>query len=79
MKITRVGSVASTKGPADWFTGSVRIDPLFPLTADGTPMEVLSPSNQERAPGGTLTRLARRSSSHRVLVGCSEIVAPLKK
>jgi quercetin dioxygenase-like cupin family protein len=30
MKITRVGSVASTKGPADWFTGSVRIDSLFP-------------------------------------------------
>jgi quercetin dioxygenase-like cupin family protein len=30
MKITRVGSQASTKGPADWFTGSVRVDPLFP-------------------------------------------------
>ena len=29
MKITRVGSVASTKGPADWFTGSVSVDPLF--------------------------------------------------
>jgi quercetin dioxygenase-like cupin family protein len=29
MKITRVGSQASTKGPADWFTGSVRVDPLF--------------------------------------------------
>jgi len=30
MKITRAGSQASTKGPADWFTGSVRVDPLFP-------------------------------------------------
>ena len=30
MKITRVGSVASTKGPAEWSTGSVRVDPLFP-------------------------------------------------
>jgi len=30
MKIARVGSVASTKGPADWFTGNVRIDSLFP-------------------------------------------------
>ena len=27
--ITRVGSQPSTKGPADWFTGTVRIDPLF--------------------------------------------------
>ena len=29
MKITRVGSQASAKGPADWFTGTVRVDPLF--------------------------------------------------
>ncbi len=29
MEIKRVGSRPSTKGPADWFTGSVRIDPLF--------------------------------------------------
>ena len=29
MEITRIGSVPSSKGPDDWFTGSVRIDPLF--------------------------------------------------
>jgi len=29
MQITRLGSQTSGKGPADWFTGSVRIDPLF--------------------------------------------------
>ena len=29
MDIKRVGSQPSSKGPADWFTGSVRIDPLF--------------------------------------------------
>lgn len=29
MQITRIGSKASAKGPEDWFTGSVRIDPLF--------------------------------------------------
>jgi len=29
MKITRSGSQASGKGPAQWFTGTVRIDPLF--------------------------------------------------
>jgi len=29
MEIKRSGSQASNKGPADWFTGTVRIDPLF--------------------------------------------------
>lgn len=29
MEITRIGSRPSGKGPADWFTGAVRIDPLF--------------------------------------------------
>ena len=29
MEITRIGATASGKGPEDWFTGSVRIDPLF--------------------------------------------------
>ena len=29
MEIKRVGSRPSSQGPAEWFTGSVRIDPLF--------------------------------------------------
>jgi quercetin dioxygenase-like cupin family protein len=29
MEIKRNGSQSSGKGPADWFTGTVRIDPLF--------------------------------------------------
>ena len=29
MNITRIGTQPSAKGPADWFTGTVRIDPLF--------------------------------------------------
>ena len=29
MEITKIGSKSSAKGPADWFTGTVRIDPLF--------------------------------------------------
>ena len=29
MEITRAGSMASGNGPPDWFTGTVRIDPLF--------------------------------------------------
>jgi quercetin dioxygenase-like cupin family protein len=32
MEIRRAGSSASTKGPAEYFTGTVRIDPLFPVT-----------------------------------------------
>ena len=30
MEITRIGSQPSREGPAEWFTGTVRIDPLFP-------------------------------------------------
>jgi quercetin dioxygenase-like cupin family protein len=32
MNIRRAGSQSSASGPADWFTGAVRIDPLFPVT-----------------------------------------------
>jgi quercetin dioxygenase-like cupin family protein len=33
MEIKRSGSQPSSKGPADWFTGTVRIDPLFQANA----------------------------------------------
>jgi quercetin dioxygenase-like cupin family protein len=33
MDIKRIGSQPSNKGPADWFTGTVRIDPLFQAPA----------------------------------------------
>jgi quercetin dioxygenase-like cupin family protein len=33
MHITRAGAQPSACGPADWFTGRVRIDPLFPASA----------------------------------------------
>ena len=38
MEIKRSGSQPSAKGPAEWFTGTVRIDPLFdaPLPARAT-------------------------------------------
>ena len=38
MEIKRAGSQASTKGPSEWFTGAVRVDPLFqaPEPARGT-------------------------------------------
>jgi hypothetical protein len=34
MEIKRVGSQASIKGSGDWFTGTVRLDPLFPKADD---------------------------------------------
>jgi quercetin dioxygenase-like cupin family protein len=34
MKITRSGSQASGRGPSEWFTGTVRIDPLFDASGD---------------------------------------------
>lgn len=30
MKISSVGTIASVPGPAEWFTGRVRVDALFP-------------------------------------------------
>ena len=33
MDIKRIGSRPSGQGPADWFTGAVRIDPLFDAPA----------------------------------------------
>jgi len=33
MEIKRIGSQPSGKGPGDWFTGAVRIDPLFQATS----------------------------------------------
>ena len=43
MKITRVGETSSAVGPADWFTGHVRIDSLFP------------PDGGRRSNGGIVT------------------------
>ncbi len=33
MKIQRAGALPSAQGPSEWFTGRVRIDPLFPAEA----------------------------------------------
>ncbi|WP_425097963.1 (R)-mandelonitrile lyase [Tropicibacter sp. S64] len=35
MKITRAGSAPSKPGPGEWFTGQVRMDPLFQAEAPG--------------------------------------------
>lgn len=43
MEIIRLGTQPSTVGPADWFTGAVRIDPLF------------QPNGHRRAAAATVT------------------------
>jgi quercetin dioxygenase-like cupin family protein len=43
MKIQRIGALPSIRGPDDWFTGTVRIDPLF------------SPGEPARAAGAGVT------------------------
>ncbi len=43
MNITRSGATPSVKGPEDWFSGTVRIDPLFGL------------ADPARATGGAVT------------------------
>ena len=43
MEIKRAGSQPSAKGPAEWFTGTVRIDPLY------------APQGNARAAGNAVT------------------------
>src|SRR4051794_20168742 len=43
MDIKKAGSQPSAKGPAEWFTGSVRVDPLF------------DPPDPARVSGATVT------------------------
>jgi quercetin dioxygenase-like cupin family protein len=43
IEVRRSGSQPAGKGPADWFTGSVRIDPLF------------HPDEPSRVSGGSVT------------------------
>ena len=62
MEIKRVGSQASGKGPAEYFTGTVRIDPLFEAHAPLARLAQVSPSSRVFGQHGTRIRLAKRSS-----------------
>ncbi len=63
MEIRRIGSQPSAKGPADWFTGTVRIDPLF------------SPAEPARAGGALVTfELGARTAWHTHPLGQTLIV-----
>lgn len=59
MEIKRAGSQPSTKGPSDWFTGSVRIDPLLQAPEPAFVQAPVLPLS--RVPGlrGTRIRSAR--------------------
>lgn len=55
MNITRVGTQPSAKGPEDWFTGAVRVDPLFqPNESSVRPLRV-SPLSLVQERRGILT------------------------
>ncbi|GGJ42951.1 (R)-mandelonitrile lyase [Deinococcus roseus] len=63
MDIKRTGSRPSNKGPADWFTGQVRIDPLF------------QPVEPARTAGNTVTfEPAARTAWHTHPLGQTLIV-----
>jgi quercetin dioxygenase-like cupin family protein len=51
MEIKRAGSQPSSKGPADWFTGTVRIDPLF----QPGPCRAVASGEGGRAAGNSVT------------------------
>ncbi len=54
MDIKRSGSQPSGKGPAEYFTGAVRIDPLFDASAHPTPSGP-TPQSPGRAVGALVT------------------------
>src|SRR6266481_4353137 len=63
MDIVRAGSRPSAKGPTDWFTGLVRVDPL------------LAKQNAERLQGATVTfEPAARTAWHTHPLGQTLIV-----
>jgi len=63
MEIKRNGSQPSGKGPADWFTGTVRVDPLFQA------------NNSTRAAGASVTfEPGARTAWHTHPVGQTLIV-----
>ena len=55
MEIRRGGTQPSSKGPADWFTGTVRIDPLFEAPAPARSSWRECHLRAGRARPGTLT------------------------
>ena len=62
MEIKRIGSQPSSKGPADWFTGTVRIDLPFKGSEPARVSGAIVTFEPGARPRGIRTRSARRSS-----------------
>jgi hypothetical protein len=60
MEIKRICSRPSGTGPADWFTGTVRIDPLFDAPDPARAVGASVTFSRAPAPRGTRTRWGRR-------------------
>jgi hypothetical protein len=71
MEIKRVGSQPSVKGPAEWFTGTVRIDPLFQAPDPALVQGASVTFEPVHAPHGTRIRSVRPSSSRVAAAGLS--------
>ena len=70
--ISRSGSQpSSSQGEAEYFTGSVRMDPLFPASDQSRLAGHASRLSRALAPRGTHTRRARRSLSRQEPDGCN--------
>jgi quercetin dioxygenase-like cupin family protein len=70
MEIKRCGSQPSRKGPADWFTGPVRIDPLFEADA---PARVASVSVTFEPGARTAWHTHPLGQTLIVLAGCGRV------
>jgi len=79
MDIKRNGTRPSGKGPADWFTGTVRIDPLFEAPAPARVFGGQRYVSRAPAPHGIPIRWVRHWSLHPVSDGCSGGAVPRRK
>jgi quercetin dioxygenase-like cupin family protein len=70
MEIKRCGSQPSKKGPADWFTGAVRIDPLFEASA---PARVFGASVTFEPGARTVWHTHPLGQTLFVLAGCGRV------
>ena len=59
MEIKRIGSQPAPKGPSEWFTGTVRIDPLF-QASDPALVQGASVTFEQGRLGGAIRKIARK-------------------
>src|SRR5260370_10091050 len=67
MDIKKIGSQPSGNGPADWFTGTVRVDPLFSAPA---PARVVGASVTFESGARTAWHMHRLGQTLIVTAGC---------